>query len=743
MSQEDGAKRIDGNFAARIRSGNLPSPHRGRELSAAGLTDESLVDLFESQVMSRQLDLCARRLRSEQQSFYTIGSSGHEGNAAFGRVFSIKDMAFLHYRDAALFIQRSKQIDGLSVLYDLLLSFVASSEDPISGGRHKVLGSRQMLVPPQTSTIASHLPKAVGAALSISRALSLGAQRVMDEDSVVLCSFGDASANHSTALGAINSACWCAHRGMAIPLIFLCEDNGVGISVTTPYSWISSAFSHRNEMSYLPCNGFDVVDVHHVAMEAETIARQDRRPVFVHMKTVRLMGHAGSDIESGYRSRQRIEADEAQDPLLHSARRLMDDGIMHSGEIIEFYRSIRERVDRIAQEVVRRPKLISAPDVFSSLWPGSDKTRCRICPKLPSLQQREVQLGHRFSRFDQRAPLGRLINLALAELLLRYPESVVFGEDVGKKGGVYGVTQGLQEQFGVKRVFDTLLDEQSILGAAIGMSHNGILPIPEIQFLAYVHNAEDQIRGEAATLSFFSDGQFSNPMVVRIAGLAYQKGFGGHFHNDNSIAVFRDIPGIIVACPSRGSDAVRMLRSCVRSAYESGQVVVFLEPIALYGQRDLLKPGDGQWSDFYPSPEEEIAIGEYGVHGSGSDVAIVSYGNGFYLGSIADHHLREQYGIHSTMIDLRWLHPLNEPRLIEILKDFRRIVIVDECRRSGSLSEAISALILESLHPLPQVRRITAMDCPIPLGDAANLLLPQVDQIVDVVRSLCAKEAGG
>src|SRR5690554_8156243 len=137
------------------------------------------------------------------------------------------------------------------------------------------------------------------------------------------------------------------------------------------------------------------------------------------------------------------------------------------------------------------------------------------------------------------------------------------GEDIGRKGGVYGVTRGLQKRFGVHRVVDTLLDEQSILGLGIGLGQNGLLPIVEIQFLAYLHNAEDQLRGEAATLSFFSSGQYQNPMVIRIASLAYQKGFGGHFHNDNSIAVLRDLPGVIVACPSNGPDAANMLRTCL------------------------------------------------------------------------------------------------------------------------------------------------------------------------------------
>ena len=151
--------------------------------------------------------------------------------------------------------------------------------------------------------------------------------------------------------------------------------------------------------------------------------------------------------------------------------------------------------------------------------------------------------------------LAQSINRTLADLLARYPELLVFGEDVAAKGGVYGVTRGLLKRAGAARVFDTVLDEQSILGMALGAGVTGLLPVPEIQYLAYLHNAEDQLRGEAATLQFFSQGQYRNPLVVRIAGYGYQKGFGGHFHNDDAVAVLRDIPGLVVASPARPDDA--------------------------------------------------------------------------------------------------------------------------------------------------------------------------------------------
>ena len=123
-----------------------------------------------------------------------------------------------------------------------------------------------------------------------------------------------------------------------------------------------------------------------------------------------------------------------------------------------------------------------------------------------------------------------------------------------------------------------------------------LLPVPEIQYRAYLHNALDQLRGEASTLSFFSRGAYVDPLVVRVAGYAYQKGFGGHFHNDNAVGALRDIPGLVIASPSRPDDAAAMLRTCLAAARTEGSVCVFLEPIALYHTRDLFEEGDaGGW----------------------------------------------------------------------------------------------------------------------------------------------------
>lgn len=726
---------IEDKFLDAVKNGTFPTPRSQTDIASSGLSSAELIDLFETQIMSRLLDLQSRKMQKAGKSFYTIGSAGHEGNAAYGKAFRHDDMAFLHYRSGAFMIQRSKQVKGQTPLYDMLLSFAASSEDPTSGGRHKVLGSKSLFIPPQTSTIASHLPKAAGAAYSVALKRKLQLEGALQDDGVILCNFGDASANHSTAQGAINATCWAAFQSIPMPIVFVCEDNGIGISTPTPGGWIKANFAHRPGLTYIECDGLSLTDTYLKACQAVTIARQKRKPVFLHFHTVRLLGHAGSDSEFSYRKGAEIDAIEHQDPLLHSARLLMENKILSAEQITQLYLSLKQRIAAIADIAGDRPRLTSAEKVLKSLIPAKRNT-----PEFKQTMAREQLFAHEKHNLSKKQHLAKIINWTLMDLMNEQDNIVLCGEDIGRKGGVYSVTSKLVDKFSNSRVINTLLDEQSILGLAIGMAHNGILPIPEIQFLAYVHNAEDQIRGEAATLPFFSDGQFSNPMVIRIAGLAYQKGFGGHFHNDNSFAVFRDIPGLIVACPSNGEDAAFMLRESVRLAQEEQRVVIFLEPIAMYMRKDLDEEGDGLWTFEYSAPEtpNPITLGTPGVFGKGKQLAIISYGNGYYLSRQAEKQMAEQ-GIDCRVIDIRWLAPLNEAGIIDAVKDCEHILVVDECRKTGSISEAIVTALHEAKeqHKITdKIARIAAEDSFIPLGSASYEVLPDTQGIVTAAQNL-------
>ena len=333
--------------------------------------------------------------------------------------------------------------------------------------------------------------------------------------------------------------------------------------------------------------------------------------------------------------------------------------------------------------------------------------------------------------------LAESINRTLAELLAADPSVLVFGEDVGAKGGVYGVTRGLQRMAGSDRVFDTLLDEQTILGLALGTGVSGMLPIPEIQYLAYVHNAIDQLRGEAATLSFFSTGQYVNPMVVRIAGYGYQKGFGGHFHNDNALGGLRDLPGVVVASPASGADAAAMLRTCAAAAKTDGTVCLFLEPIALYHTRDLHDAGDEGWLSPYVGPggwaRRTFRSAAASVARDGDDVLIVTWANGLYMSLRVAERLRVE-GVSCRVLDLRWLVPLPVGELLANAGDVGRVVVVDETRHQGGVGEAVVAGARRRwLHRTD--RRVAARDSFVPLGDAANLVLVSEDDIADAVRA--------
>lgn len=719
------AEIVHKNFIQSLQNKDLPDVE-DYDIAQSGLDASRAIQIFESQVLSRHLDLISRKLQKQGESFYTIGSSGHEGNAAIAAALRYDDMAFLHYRDGAFFIERAKQLTGEDPLWDMLLSFTASSEDPIAGGRHKVLGSKNLFIPPQTSTIASHLPKAMGAAFSIALNTKLGLEPVLAKDSIVMCSFGDASVNHSTATGALNAAAWASYKKVDMPLLFVCEDNKVGISTFTPDGWIKERYKDHTGLQYFECNGLNIFETYKVSCDAQHYVRTHCRPAFLHFTCVRLYGHAGADAPHAYMSLRQIEEWETQDPLLYSASLLVRNSICKYDDILTIYHEIEEHVSQKAEQAIERPKLETAQQVMETIIPPKLKTSVS---NTVSEEDREFLFGRYYKDHGKPSHMARMINWALHDLMAQYSDIVLAGEDIGPKGGVYNVTANLHQAFGPGRVINTLLDEQTILGLSIGMAHNNILPIAEIQFLAYLHNAEDQIRGEAATLSFFSGGQYTNPMIVRIPGLAYQKGFGGHFHNDNSFNVLRDIPGVIVACPSNGSDAVSMLRECVRLAHEEQRVIVFLEPIALYMTKDLYEDKDAGWSFVY-NDVPDISFGQVGQYGDGKDLVILTYGNGYYLSRQASKELETIASV--RIIDMRWLCPLPEEEILQSVQGCKNILIVDECRKTGSVSEELMCLLKDHSN----VQRHTAEDSFIPLGKAYASTLPSKDSIVQAVKNL-------
>jgi len=729
---------IDTRFRAAVRALDPAASARstgpvlmdGPIREGSTLTVAGCLDLFTAQLTSRHLDLAARWMQQRGRGYYTIASAGHEGNAAVAAALRPTDPALLHYRSGGFYVRRAMQVLGIDPVRDVLSGVAAASDEPIAGGRHKVFGRHELAVIPQTSTIASHLPRAVGVAFAIGRAHRLGLASAWPLDAVAVASVGDASLNHSTAAGAVNAACYVAYQGIALPLLIVCEDNGLGISVPTPPHWVRAAYGDRPGLRYFAADGCDVVETYDTACAAVDWVRGRRRPALLHLSVVRLLGHAGSDVEAAYRRPADLSRDLDRDPLVRTARLLVGCGLLTREDVLERNESTRQMVRDVAADVLGSPTLASAAEVMAPL-----------APRTPDLVAAEAA---RTASSDRLRPAGgagepvtlaQAINRSLADLLELHPEMLVFGEDVAAKGGVYGITRGLQKQFGGARVFDTLLDEQSILGLALGTAVSGLLPVPEIQYLAYLHNAEDQLRGEGATLPFFSAGAYRNPMVVRVAAYAYQRGFGGHFHNDNAVGVLRDIPGLVVASPARPDDAAAMLRTCLAAAKTDGTMCVFLEPIALYHTRDLHSDGDRGWLARYPEATEHVPIGRARTYGDGRDLTIVTFGNGLHL-SLRAARILALEGLDARVVDLRWLAPLPVADVRREAETTGRVLVVDETRRTGGVGEGVISALVEGGFR-GHIARVSSADSLIPLGPASNLVLLSQRDVELAARRLC------
>ena len=341
---------------------------------------------------------------------------------------------------------------------------------------------------------------------------------------------------------------------------------------------------------------------------------------------------------------------------------------------------------------------------------------------LPRRRRREAGRVHLAG--DEPLTLAQAINAGLAAVLERHPNALFFGEDIAVKVGVYGVTRGLHARFGAGRVFDTLLDETSILGLALGAASVASFatrnPVPRVP-----PQRGGQLRGEAATLQFFSQRVFRNGMVIRIAGYGYQRGFGGHFHNDDAVGVLRDIPGLVIASPARPDDAAAMLVTCAESALVDGTVCVFLEPIALYHSRDLHEEGDDGW--FARSADEHVPLGSARSYLDGTDLTIVTWANGLHLSLRVARKLAEQ-GIHARVLDLRWLAPLPVEDVLREANATGYVLVVDETRRTGGVSEDVVAELVDAGYE-GRIARVTSKDSFVPLGDAARLVLVSEDEM--------------
>jgi len=311
------------------------------------------------------------------------------------------------------------------------------------------------------------------------------------------------------------------------------------------------------------------------------------------------------------------------------------------------------------------------------------------------------------------------VNDALRAEMKRDDRVVIMGEDVGKFGGVFRATQGLFQEFGSDRVFDTPLAEAGIIGSAIGMALYGLRPVPEIQFVDFIYPAFDQIVNEAAKMRYRSGGQFTCPMVIRAPSGGGIK--GGHYHSQSPETYFIHTAGLKVVMPSNPYDAKGLLIASIRD----DNPVIFLEPKSLY------RAARGE----VPEEEYVIELGKAKVVREGKDITIVTYGAMVKVALEAAETAAEEDPISVEVIDMRTLLPYDIETIIASVEKTNRVVIVHEAPRTCGFGAELSATISEKalLHLQAPIFRVTGFDTPFPYTFEKDYL-PNETRILKALR---------
>jgi len=696
-----------------------PGSNGGRNGHRHPELDEALTD-YRLACISRAIDDREIALRQQSQVFFQISGAGHEA-LLLGLARSLRagyDWFFPYYRDRALVLAL-----GVTPL-EILLQAVGSADDPASGGRQMPChwGDAARHIVSQSSPTGSQCLPAVGCAEAgryiVGRDLP-GCTAHGDE--VTYVSLGEGACSEGEFWESLNTAC-----RLGLPVLYVVADNGYAISVRASDQApapVSEMVMGIRGLHVTKIDGRDYFAVRRLGAEAIQRVRAGQGPGLIHATVTRPYSHSLSDDQKKYRPPEELEDEAEHDPILLLEHALIGKGVLTPQQAEAVRSESTEFVAEAAKEALAapRPEPVRITDHVLGARPD---------PSAEDAQEQE----------EEREPVafGEAIRLTLHEEMARDERIRVFGEDVadadprvlGKvpgKGGVFGVTYGLQTEFGIARCYNTPLAEANIVGRAIGQGTRGLRPSPEVQFFDYIWPAMQQIKSEAATLRWRSHGAFSCPMVLRVPIGGYLTG-GSIWHSQCGESIFAHVPGLLVAFPSRARDAAGLLRT----AFRCEDPVLFLEHKHLYRQgynRDPMPPQD--W--LVP-----FGKGAYVTHGE--QVTVVTYGATVHRAELAVREIDPEGGA-VEIVDLRTLVPWDHDIVAESVARTGRVLVLYEDTLSCGFGAEIAAWIAdECFEDLDApVWRLAALDTPVPYEPTLEqAVLPQVDDIVRDLRALLA-----
>jgi 2-oxoisovalerate dehydrogenase E1 component len=703
--------------------------------SLRNLPREELVEDFRLSCLSRALDDREILLQKQSRVFFQISGAGHEIvlTALARSLRPSSDWFFPYYRDRALVLAL-----GVTAK-EVMLQAVGSVEDPASSGRQMPChwGNKALNIVTQSSPTGSQCLPAVGcaeAARYIAPRKTLpGCSAVGDELTYV--SLGEGTTSEGEFWESLSSAC-----KLHLPVLYLVADNGYAISVRSadqtpaPVNELVRGF---RGLAVTQMAGWDYASCRQKGARAIARVRAGEGPGLIHAKVTRPYSHSSADAQSKYRGSDELADEAVHDPIDVFETDLVNAGILDSGGAAEIREAARKEASHAAEEALAAARPDPATITENVLRP-------RIVVTSSETSTTGSTNAHPTGGSDPEAggdilTMADAIRTALHELLEGDERIRVFGEDVADaddwvleevegKGGVFGVTRGLQRRFGSARCFNTPLAESNIVGRGVGQAIRGLRPCAEIQFFDYIWPAMQQLRSEAATIRWRSNGEFTCPLVVRVAIGGYLTG-GSIWHSQCGESIFCHVPGLLIAFPSRAQDAVGLLRT----AFESEDPVLFMEHKHLYRQKYAADP--------MPPPGFRVEFGSGSVRRDGEDLTIVTWGATVEKSLQAAGKLASS-GIGTEVIDLRSLSPWDHDLVAESVEKTSRLLVVHEDTLTAGFGAEVSAWAAEhcfwSLDA--PVGRVGAADTPVAYEPGLEkAILPQVEDIVTAAESVLAE----